>query len=134
LKTCTSVKAAALSEHFPKVCDHHKLVKSEKVCATGGYWNPASDHPELLTSAEEAPNKTVEELLREELFLYAKRNMALVNVYIKVRKSPRRTGQLLSCKEMHFIVEMRNFPSVCSPQKELFSHLIDSEETRCKSR
>jgi len=64
-----------------------------KVCASGGYWNPVVDHPELLRAADDededgdgagAGNVTVDELLRNELFLYAKRNMALVNVYIKV--------------------------------------------------
>ena len=38
-----------------------------------------------MVNATENPTKTVAELIRTEMFLYAKSNMALVNVYIKVR-------------------------------------------------
>lgn len=55
--------------------------QSTDICPLG-YWNPSVDHPELMK--EEEPGKTVAELLRKEMFHYAKSNMALVNVYIKV--------------------------------------------------
>ena len=35
-----------------------------------------------MVNATENPTKTVAELIRTEMFLYAKSNMALVNVYI----------------------------------------------------
>ncbi len=72
-----------------------------RICSRG-YWDPAKDHPRLLELQEEVgedagadwsrwrggdgSNRTtasLDQLIREELFLYAKRNMALVNVYIK---------------------------------------------------
>ena len=36
--------------------------------------------------ADEEPRKTVADLIRTEMFHYAKSNMALVNIYIKVSK------------------------------------------------
>ena len=51
-----------------------------------GYWNPTVDHPELMVNATEEPRKTVADLIRTEMFHYAKSNMALVNIYIKVSK------------------------------------------------
>ena len=52
-----------------------------------GYWNPTVDHPELMVNATEEPRKTVADLIRTEMFHYAKSNMALVNIYIKVSKT-----------------------------------------------
>ena len=60
-----------------------KKTEKKDIC-TLGYWNPVQDHPELLVNATENPSKTVDQLIREEMFRYAKANMALVNVYIKV--------------------------------------------------
>ena len=73
-------------------------VEEDRICSRG-YWDPATDHPHLLdpvapstdNNATDATSRgrsikkpaTVDQLLREELFLYAKKNMALVNVYIK---------------------------------------------------
>ncbi len=66
-----------------------------QICSRG-YWNPSVDHPNLLRPLTESerlamrPNpitsnnpETLSDLIREELFIYAKRNLALVNVYIK---------------------------------------------------
>ena len=39
-----------------------------------------------MVNATEDPTKTVAELIRTEMFHYAKSNMALVNVYIKVSR------------------------------------------------
>ncbi len=67
-------------------------MEESKICSRG-YWDPANDHPELLQMREDVEvngiktgvNISMDELIREELFQYAKKNMALVNVYIKVR-------------------------------------------------
>ena len=58
--------------------------KKEDICPLG-YWNPSRDHPELLTETNEN-GEPIAELLRNELYWYAKSNMALVNVYIKVMR------------------------------------------------
>ncbi len=74
-------------------------MNEDRICSRG-YWDPASDHPALLSNREVIPEgdgfgggggggngtaatATLDWLLREELFRYAKKNMALVNVYIK---------------------------------------------------
>ena len=86
LRTCSTVKAAALTDKFPFICQHLKMIRNnqKKDICPKGYWNPSVDHPELLVAAPENPNKSVAELIRKEMFHYAKSNMALVNVYIKV--------------------------------------------------
>ena len=58
--------------------------QKEEICPLG-YWNPSRDHPELLTETNEN-GEPIAELLRNELYWYAKSNMALVNVYIKVMR------------------------------------------------
>ena len=84
------------------VCRHLSHVDPSRICSRG-YWDAAADHPSLLAMSEEVEEDedvwrmrtggagrrrnrtvTIEQLIREELFLYAKKNMALVNVYIKV--------------------------------------------------
>ena len=65
----------------------HRMIqnnKKEDICPLG-YWNPSRDHPELLTETNEN-GEPIAELLRNELYWYAKSNMALVNVYIKVMR------------------------------------------------
>lgn len=84
LRTCSTVKAAALTDKFPFICRHLRLIKNHSAICPSGYWNPSTDHPELL-EPEVANGSTVAELIRKEMFVYAKSNMALVNVYIKVR-------------------------------------------------
>ena len=56
--------------------------KKEQICPMG-YWNPARDHPELLTDTNEK-GESIAKLIQNDLYHYAKSNMALVNVYIKV--------------------------------------------------
>ena len=58
--------------------------KERKAICPLGYWNPSVDHPELMVNSTEDASKSVAELIRTEMFHYAKSNMALVNVYIKV--------------------------------------------------
>ena len=48
-----------------------------------GYWNPSKDHPELESKTNEK-GRSIAALIQDELYIYAKNNMALVNVYIKV--------------------------------------------------
>ena len=89
LRTCSTMKAAALTDKFPYICQHLRIMRKgqkKDICPLG-YWNPAVDHPELMVNASEDPTKTVAQLIRTEMFHYAKSNMALVNVYIKVRLS-----------------------------------------------
>ena len=54
----------------------------EDIC-TLGYWNPIKDHPELVSKTNEK-GRSIAALIQDELYIYAKNNMALVNVYIKV--------------------------------------------------
>ena len=76
-----SLQASALGNHFPHICDHLALLGNpEKICSKG-YWNPSLDHPHLLKPLKDG--MTLDHLIREEMFHYAKKNMALVNVYIK---------------------------------------------------
>ena len=56
--------------------------KKDDIC-TLGYWNPSKDHPELLTITDDI-GRSISALIQDELYIYAKNNMALVNVYIKV--------------------------------------------------
>ena len=56
--------------------------KKVDIC-TLGYWNPSKDHPELLTKTDDN-GRSIAALIQDELYIYAKNNMALVNVYIKV--------------------------------------------------
>lgn len=86
LRTCSTMKAAALTDKFPHICQHLRLIRNNQkkdICPLG-YWNPSVDHPELLANSTVDPSKSVAELIRKEMFHYAKSNMALVNVYIKV--------------------------------------------------
>jgi hypothetical protein len=85
LRTCSTMKAAALTNKFPTICKHLKLIKNKDQICPKGYWNAGIDHPELMVRSSETSEATVAELLRTELFHYAKSNMALVNVYIKVK-------------------------------------------------
>ena len=81
-------KAAALTDKFPYICQHLRMMRKgqkKDICPLG-YWNPTVDHPELMVNATEEPRKTVADLIRTEMFHYAKSNMALVNIYIKVSK------------------------------------------------
>ena len=77
-----------MTDKFPYICQHLRMMRKgqkKDICPLG-YWNPTVDHPELMVNATEEPRKTVADLIRTEMFHYAKSNMALVNIYIKVSK------------------------------------------------
>ena len=78
-----------MTDKFPYICQHLRMMRKgqkKDICPLG-YWNPTVDHPELMVNATEEPRKTVADLIRTEMFHYAKSNMALVNIYIKVSKT-----------------------------------------------
>ena len=74
--------------HFSKrkinlfFCSLIEKRNKEDIC-TMGYWNPSKDHPELESKTNEK-GRSIAALIQDELYIYAKNNMALVNVYIKV--------------------------------------------------
>ena len=77
-KTCKSLKREALTEKYPDMCSTLKEVKeSLKICP----------HRELNASAKLDPilfklNGSLLKL-RDELYVYARDNLAVVNIYIK---------------------------------------------------
>ena len=112
LRTCSTKKSAALTDKFPYICQHLSLIQNKErkdICPLGK-WNPSVDHPELMVNSTQDTTKSVAELIRTEMFQYAKSNMALVNVYIKVsnrktfkiswlKKPSGRLGRRVSCIE-----------------------------------
>ena len=86
IRTCSTKKSAALTDKFPYICQHLSMIqnKERKAICPLGKWNPSVDHPELMVNSTQDTTKSVAELIRTEMFQYAKSNMALVNVYIKV--------------------------------------------------
>ena len=60
LRTCSTMKAAALTDKFPFICQHLGLMRNRSpldICPLG-YWNPVSDHPELMEISSEDSSKT----------------------------------------------------------------------------
>ncbi|CAB4068103.1 ASICN [Lepeophtheirus salmonis] len=82
VRTCNSRKKIFLTEKFPTVCDNIKLVSNKSgvrdshLCQNRNIWEP---NRELGLST----NDTAVFNLEENIFQYAKKNLAVVNVYIK---------------------------------------------------
>ena len=97
-----------MTDKFPYICQHLRMMRKgqkKDICPLG-YWNPTVDHPELMVNATEEPRKTVADLIRTEMFHYAKSNMALVNIYIKVSKIKTFLLDLsVSCHEITVVVQ-----------------------------
>ena len=79
-KTCSSRKKELLTESYPTICDNILIIEAkiapDELCAVEDKWDPVTKWG--LTRQDEDWKKLV-----DDLFQYARENIALINIYIK---------------------------------------------------